>query len=538
MKRATTEYMEHTEKRQIGQQPLWNFRPKQPSVLLPFFSVCSVHSVVAALLFLAGTSMLAAAEFKAGFAERDITPDIGMEIPGGYGKAFHKKLHDPCKVRACVFDDGASQVAMVGVDALMVPRALVVAVRHDLKARFGLAPEGVMIGASHSHSSGPTGMVQPGEYDRASELVQKLAYEKSSCANAGYLEKVRQQIVAAVGQAYSNLTEALCGIGAGTEEHVAFNRRFHMKNGLSFTHPGKGNPDIDKAAGPIDPQVGVIGAWDKSGKFLGCIVNYACHATTSPGGISANWIYYMEQVIRGAMGTNATVVFLQGFCGDVTQVDNLSPYNERPAEEGAQFVGGCVGAEALKVLFGMPKGALVPLAAKSQVLSLNHRVPSPERVKQCYELVQKDAKGAGTDWIFAKEILMLDAQIALSPKVEAEVQAIQVGPAVFLSNPGEVFCQFGLDLKAKSGFAYTFPVELANGCTGYTPTEEALGTHGGGYETRLTSYSNMEPAAGRLLNEAALALARQLTPGKAPTRPPAASWTTPWSYGNVPPETK
>ena len=31
-------------------------------------------------------------------------------------------------------------------------------------------------------------------------------------------------------------------------------------------------------------------AWDEEGKLLGCVVNYACHATTSPGGISANWI--------------------------------------------------------------------------------------------------------------------------------------------------------------------------------------------------------------------------------------------------------
>jgi hypothetical protein len=478
------------------------------------------------------------AVFKAGFAERDITPEIGMEQPGGYGKSYHRSLHDACKVRAAVFDDGQSRVAIVGLDAIAIRRQTVLAVRQAIEKQCGIPAGSILISASHSHSSGPLFGPVPGEYDFASPLVQSLAYEKSTCVNAKYLAHVEQQIVDAVCAADHDRVAARAGVGRGIEDQVAFNRRFRMRSGLTATHPGQGNPDIIEPAGPVDPEVGVLGAWAADGKLLGCIVNFACHATTSPGGISANYIYDLEKVVRGYFGPETIVVFLPGACGDITQVDNRSPYVNRTAEDWCRFVGGRVGAEAVKVLLTMDSGVLAPVKSDSKLLHIKRRVPSPQRVQRSLELVAQDPKkNDATQWTFAKEIVLLDALLSKEPVAEVEVQAVQVGPAVFLSDPAEYFCQFGLDIKAGSKFPFTFPVELANGCVGYVPTEEALGPRGGGYETRLTGYSNLEPTAGRQMADAALELAAKLDPGAVPTRakiPPFRKGV--WSYGDVAPE--
>jgi hypothetical protein len=479
--------------------------------------------------------------FKAGFAERDISPAVGMEQPGGYGKAYHRSFHDPCKARAVVFDDGKKRIAVVGIDALFIRKQTVAAVREAIRQKCGIEPGSVLISASHTHSGGPIGYYLPGEFEDASPLVRSLVYDRTVCASPEYLAKVQRGIVDAVVAAASQLVPAHCSAGFGHDERVAFNRRFRMKDGYTMTHPGQGNPGIIEPAGPIDPQVGVIGAWSAEGKLLGCIVNFACHATTGPGGISADYIYYLERTIRGAMGDQAVVVFLPGAAGDVTQVDNRSPHQIKQfGEVSARFVGGRVGAEAVKALLAMEQGAgpMIPLAAKSTVLRIKRRPPSPAHVAKALELVKQDPKNAdATEWTFAKETVLLDARIACEPVVPVETQAVQVGPVVLLACPAEYFCQFGLDLKARSKFPITFPVSLANDAIGYVPTEEALSPRGGGYETRLTSYSNLEPTAGRKIADALIELSSGLQPGPVPQPPALPPFKGhPWSYGNLPPQ--
>jgi hypothetical protein len=495
----------------------------------------------ASLIVLAvGSACIAQVPLKAGFAERDITPPIGAEAPGGYGKSYHRTLHDPCKARASVFDDGANKVALVGIDALSIHRPSVDRIRKAVASKTGIPAQSILIGASHSHSSGPMAGVMPGEYDRASEFVQDLAYNKSTLIDLKYLEKSEQAIIDAICVAHDSRIEVKAGIARGKEDQVAYNRRFRMRDGGSITHPGQGNENILEPAGPVDPEVGVIGVWDKDRKKLfGCVVNFACHATTSPGGISANYVYYLEKAIQGYYGKDCVVVFLNGASGDVTQVDNQSPLQNRDAESWAAYVGGRVGAEALKVLLTMDTGTLVPVTCNSKLIPIPRRSPDPERVKKCHEIVKQPVDKVGaTEWTFAKEIVMLEAKILREPIVNVEVQAVQIGPAVFLTTPAEYFCAFGLEQKKRSGFQFTFPVSLANDCVGYVPTEEAFSEKGGGYETRLTSYSNLVISAGTTMMEAGIELAKGMKPGVVPKRGPAPAFKQAWSYGSVKPEVK
>ena len=485
---------------------------------------------------------VAAAPLKAGFAEKDVTPDIGMEEPGGYGKVYHRKFHDPCKVRAVVFDDGKQRVALVGIDLLFITRHFTKAARAEIEKRCGIKAENILLGASHSHSSGPIGMAEPGDFENAPPLVQDLYFKQSVVSDPGYTQLLRKQITEAVVAANATRVDAKAAIGYGLEDKVSFNRRLRMKNGFTFSHPGAGNPDIIGYAGPVDPQVGVVGVWDTNNVLLGVVVNYACHATASPGGISANWPSAMEQTLRGASGnTSLPVVFLQGACGDITQVDNLTKFQNPAPEEWWQIVGGRIGAEAYKTLLLIRRGAStdIPLDVRSKSWNIKRRLPAPEKVKRALEIVQApQTRDNSTEWTFAKETVLLDAMAKARPEVEVEVQAIQVGPAVLISNPAEYFVQYGLDIKRASKFPFTFPVELANGCTGYVPTEEAFGPNGGGYETRLTSYSNLEISAGRQFADIGIELANQMTPGPIPQPPPALPFRAAWSYGNLPPEVR
>lgn len=478
---------------------------------------------------------------KAGFFEMDITPAVGMERPASYDKRYIESIHDQLKTRAAVFDDGLERIALIGVDTCLLMQHTIDKVKKEIHKLAAIKPENVLMGPSHTHTGGPLMGFHPEELQDAPPMIRRLAFDFSVNMDQDYESFVVWRIATAVKEADRLKEKVLISAGHGEEKEASFNRRFKMKCGKTWTNPGQGNPDIVGPAGPIDPEVGVIGAWREDGNLLGCVINFTCHGTTFNGSaVSADWIGYMEKTVKGGMSApNAVTVFLNGACGDVTQWNHRTLRKVREKEDSSGYVGGRVGAEVIKVLVSSEKGDLNPVKALSKKINLKRRVPSQESIIKAQEIIKNNIDNPGSrnsaEWSFAKERLILDYLIKEEPEKTVDIQAIQIGHAVFLSLPGELFCQSGLNIKAASEFPFTWVVYTSNG-GGYVPTEDAFAPDGGGYETVLTAFSCLEIQAAAKIEETCIELSRNLTHGSVPEGPQLSEHGNPWGFGILGPE--
>ncbi|MCX7643386.1 MAG: neutral/alkaline non-lysosomal ceramidase N-terminal domain-containing protein, partial [Armatimonadetes bacterium] len=451
---------------------------------------------------------------RVGFAQMDITPPIGSVIPGDFRKRISTGVHDPLHATACVISNEQVTVAIVSVDALSVKGAIVESARKLAQSRCEIPTQNILIAATHTHSGGP------------------IANAFECEADENYCAFVAEKIAEAIFKAWENRDEAQVGIAVGHENRVAFNRRFVMKNGRHQTHPGKGNPDIVRPAGPTDPDVGVIAFKGKNGEMLGFIVNFACHCTVMGGTeFSADYPFYLAETLRKEFGKQCLTVFLQGASGDVTQVANTLLREPEFGEKWAWKIGTRLGGEVIKTVAVMDFVDSAPFQVSRSNVRLSRRQVPEKMLEEAKRILS--ANGVpDVERIYAREIVLLAEEVKRQPFVEAEVQAIAIGRSAIVAIPGELFCQFGLDIKRGSPFPTTFVVTCANGMVGYLPTQEAF--RGGGYEVRLARSSQLMPDAGdQLVGEALQLLQSFWVP---PSPHPAQVKTPAWDVGASPPE--
>src|SRR5205085_12472261 len=179
-------------------------------------------------------------------------------------------------------------------------------------------------------------------------------------------------------------------------------------DGGQATHPGKGNPDIVEVAGPIDPEVGVLGAWSLDGRYLGCLVNYTLHCTVIGGlEVSADYPFYLDRAVRAVMGAESTTVFVNGAYGDVTQVANTILREQEFGEKWALRIGTVLGGEVLKVLAAMEPREEARVQAATERILLRPRGVPPERLEAARAPLAAEGKRDTERW-YAGELVLLE----------------------------------------------------------------------------------------------------------------------------------
>jgi len=435
---------------------------------------------------------------QAGVATVDITPPKGYRMAGYFSERLNTGTHDPLRAKAIVLRQGDEQAAIVICDLLYVMREVSDRARELAGRKTGIPVANITVAATHAHT-GPlyVGAMRDYFHERA---VAKHGSDPHEMVNysAELVDKIAEVIV----QANASMQPVELEAGIASETRLSFNRRFHMKNGTVRFNPGQKNPDIVRAAGPIDPDVGLLLLSDSQGKPIVSLTAFALHLDTVGGTeYSADYPYYLQHKLRDKLDDSLLSVFGIGTCGDINHID-VSIKGRRSAEEiGTMLAETVLGAIPELDQIGQPS-----LAIRSETISVPMQQYSPEEIDQA----KRDMAKIGTralpflEQVKTYKIMAIQRRGGKTLPIEVQVFRISRDVAIVMI-PGEVFVDIGLAIKKASPFAKTLIIELANDGPGYIPTRKAFAE--GSYET---VNSRIQPGGGEAMTDLAIRLLNDL----------------------------
>jgi neutral ceramidase len=455
---------------------------------------------------------------RVGVAETDITPPIGFPMAGYYHERLAEGSIDPLKAKAIVFRDNDTAAALVICDLIGIATDLSREVRRLASESTGIPASNIVIAATHSHTAP----------DYMKELYLYLGKQPQEPLRADYIKKLIDGPVASIVRAHANATPSRLATGfAKQKTPVAFNRRFVMRDGSVRTWQRFSNPDVVRAAGPIDPEIGLLAIQDpQDGSTRGILSNFALHLDTVGGSRwSADYPYFIEQTLRRKLGSDMISLFGTGCCGDINHA------NPRETERNkVDFIGNAIGESITGTLDQLQPFTATNAYVKSQCVQLPLQDATPQEVDravQILELAKRGEKVEFFDHVTAYKKLILDQFRHVEPHVKTaehitwglsrslagigetlpvDLTVITIGSDVaIVCLPGEVFVELGLAIKQASPFRTTLLIELSNAVeTIYVPHRAAYA--GGSYEV---TNSALLPGGGEMLVEAALSLLRE-----------------------------
>ena len=374
-------------------------------VLVIVASVCLVHSTTAG------------AEFLAGIAVRDVTPDPLLPVSGGVGPSKPTtRTFGRLTVRAMVIENSGTRVAICSTDFLGFPGVLCDKVRAKVPS---IPPQNILIGATHTHSA-PDCYGFP---DRTGKSGIDLEYVNQVCA----------KLADAINEAIDKLQPARIRIATGNARgKIAYNYY---------------------AERLYDPRCDVIQALDSKGEPFITLVNYACHPEvigSDQGILSPDFVGPLYDRIKASGG--GTGIFMNSALGGMVTADCRGPNGKdlRTWDECLR-IGRLLADESLRIV------------SDARILSNPH--------VYC----------ASTKIVFPVDSELLRAVVQASPlgfelekghNVSTQVNVINIANAQILTIPGEALPNIGYYLKRKMHGSHNLLFGLTNDAFGYILTKE------------------------------------------------------------------
>lgn len=419
---------------------------------------------------------------RAGAARVNITPPLGLLMSGMVAeKRRAAGLDTPLYCRALVMENNGVYLAIVSCDLLLLEKEYCNRAFTLAAGETGIPIEAMMLCCSHTHSGPQTSRV----------FMADISIEA-----ADYLDRLTRLIAGAITEAYHNLTEARIGSIQGSDESgIGENSRYLLRDGtvawFDYTRE-----EIARATGPVDKEITTWHVIDNENKTIALMYNFSCHACTgNRERYFADFPGVASDLLESILG--GTALFLTGACGNIHPVSAWLSEDSHSAEENGRALAHAV----LHLLTDITEYRAEELCSLKREMVLPCRQITGHEIEEMEGFFKKRSGGFSMEFIegtLANYKLGLEAlKQNWVPEVRTVLQVMRIGNGVIAGVPGELFVEFGLELKSNSCLKPVAVTELANDWIGYIPTEEAFAL--GGYQTWTALSSRMAPQVGRLI---------------------------------------
>jgi hypothetical protein len=427
----------------------------------------------------------AADQLLVGAAIADITPPYRCRL-AGFPERMEAwdRIHDRPQARVVVLRKGEVLLCVVSLDVMAVDRSWTESLRRRALDELGIDPRGLMVAATHTHSTQAQLLAFDGPLGPA---VEALFGESEGPTDEALRAHLASAVTTCLEAALSRLEPAVGRAGSSTVEGIGSNRR----------RPGD----------PVDPRCLFIGFETPQGTPIASLVHYACHPTVLGEhdlGISADFPGVALRALDERLG--GVALFLNGCLGDVSTRDARRSQSYEEVERfGALLAGFVEEARTASGPFVAELGTTqdhiaLPPKPRSWADGADERVT---RLRAELDVLETSdaAHGEVRRMQTALEGALLTQRLAVPLQglstVDLELQLLQLSAGLRLAGvPAELSAELGLELSRQVE-GTTAVVGPANGYLGYIGSRH--GYDEGGYEADC---SLVAPGAGELLIEA------------------------------------